>query len=246
LGRIRHRETPTGKREIMAGTLHDDQRGAGSDDDPDPGRPTGRTARRLLLAGVLAAGVLLAGLTAGFVGFVASLPDRVADPATRTDAIVVLTGGTGRVGTGLRLLESGRADKLFVSGVYKGVDVSELLRVSQQAPDWLACCVTLGYQAETTHGNALESARWVRRNGFASVRLVTAAYHMPRSLLEFRRRMPRVTIVPHPVFPKHVKQDAWWRSPGSANLLVGEYAKYLVARVRALASGPLRSAGASG
>jgi uncharacterized SAM-binding protein YcdF (DUF218 family) len=123
------------------------------------------------------------------------------------------------------------------------VDVSELLRVSQQAPRWLACCVSLGYEAETTYGNAQETARWVERNDFASVRLVTAAYHMPRSLLEFRRRMPEVTIVPHPVFPDHVKQDEWWRWPGSTHLLVGEYAKYLVARVRVLVTGPLQAAG---
>lgn len=228
----------------MAGTLDDDQ-----DERPDETASAERAPRRrgwrLLLAAGLVTGVLLIALIAGFLGFVASLPDRVAEPERRTDAIVVLTGGSGRVSTGLRLLERGRADKLFVSGVYKGVDVSELLRVSQQAPRWLSCCVTLGYEAETTYGNALESASWVKRNGFGSVRLVTAAYHMPRSLLEFRRRMPEITIVPHPVFPDHVKQDEWWRWPGSAHLLVGEYGKYLVARLRALVGGaaPVGAAG---
>ncbi len=214
----------------------------------DAGNGRGRRGRgwRLLLATGVGAGVLLGGLVAGFLVFVAGLPDQVAEPARRTDAIVVLTGGSGRVSTGLRLLERGRADKLFVSGVYKGVDVSELLRVSQQAPRWLTCCVKLGYEAETTYGNAVESAAWVRGNNFGSVRLVTAAYHMPRSLLEFRRRMPEVTIVPHPVFPDHVKQDDWWRWPGSAHLLVGEYGKYMVARLRTFLAGPLQAAGVSG
>jgi uncharacterized SAM-binding protein YcdF (DUF218 family) len=69
---------------------------------------------------------------------------------------------------------------------------------------------------------------------------------MPRSLLEFRRRMPDVKIVPHPVFPDHVKQDEWWRWPGSTHLLVGEYGKYLVARLRAFVTGPLQAAGVSG
>ena len=236
----------------MAGTLDDDQ-----DDDPgdaagprrgprpEPGRGR-RRGWRLLLAAGMVAGVLLAGVVAGFLGFVASLPETVGEPARRTDAIVVLTGGSGRVSTGLRLLERGRADKLFVSGVYKGVDVSELLRVSKQAPRWLTCCVTLGYEAETTYGNAVETAAWVRRNGFGSVRLVTAAYHMPRSLLEFRRRMPEVEIVPHPVFPDHVKQDDWWRWPGSAHLLAGEYGKYLIARVRTFVTGPLQATGVGG
>jgi len=238
----------------MAGTLHDEQDEHAPDGAPDgaPGGSHGvmrvrrRTGRRALLAGLLAAGVLAGGLIAGFFAFVAALPEQVAEPARRTDAIVVLTGGSGRVAAGLQLLERGRADKLFVSGVYKGVDVTELLRVSQQAPRWLACCVTLGYEAETTFGNALETAAWVRDNEFDSARLVTAAYHMPRSLLEFRRRMPEVAIVPHPVFPEHVKQDEWWRWPGSANLLIGEYGKYLVAHLRALVTGPLQAAGVSG
>ncbi len=230
----------------MADLLDDEQKEQAANRLP-PGTPARRCVRlRLVVAACALSAVLLAGLVGGFVRFVAGLPNEVAQPARQTDAIVVLTGGTGRVSTGLRLLERGRADKLFVSGVYKGVDVSELLRVSQQAPGWLACCVTLGYEAETTYGNALESAQWVRRNRFGSVRLVTAAYHMPRSLLEFRARMPEVTIVPHPVFPDHVKQDEWWRWPGSAYLLVGEYGKYLVARLRAFAAGPLQAAGISG
>jgi uncharacterized SAM-binding protein YcdF (DUF218 family) len=212
------------------------------------GRRGRSAARRLVLAAVSAAGLAALAFALGFVGFVTGLPDRVTEPTHQTDAIVVLTGGSGRVSQGLSLLERGRADKLFVSGVYKGVDVAELLRVSKQAPQWLACCVTLGYEAETTYGNALESARWVRANGFGSLRLVTAAYHMPRSLLEFRRRMPGVEIVPHPVFPDHVKQEDWWRWPGSTHLLIGEYSKYLVARARALLTGPARpvAAGAEG
>jgi len=230
----------------MVGTLNDRPGRQTPETGPGRHRPRRRAGRRVLLAAGGVTGMLLAGLVAGFFGFVASMPEEVAEPARRTDAIVVLTGGSGRVSTGLHLLERGRAGKLFVSGVYKGVDVSELLRVSQQAPRWLACCVTLGYEAETTYGNAVESADWVRRNGFASLRLVTAAYHMPRSLLEFRRRMPTVTVLPHPVFPAHVKHDEWWRWPGSAYLLVGEYGKYLIARLRSFAAGPLRATGVSG
>jgi uncharacterized SAM-binding protein YcdF (DUF218 family) len=197
-----------------------------------------RPGRRLLaLGGGLCAG-LLGTLVLGFLVFVAELPERVAEPDRRTEAIVVLTGGSGRVAQGLQLLQRGKADRLFVSGVYRGVDVAELLRVSRAAPQSLACCVTLGHEAESTRGNAVETARWVRAQGVTSLRLVTAAYHMPRSLLEFRRRLPEVEIVPHPVFPEHVKQDRWWRWPGSTSLLIGEYAKYLVARARALLAGP--------
>ena len=76
-----------------------------------------------------------------------------------------------------------------------------------------------------------------REQDLRSLRLVTAAYHMPRSLLEFRHAMPEIEIVPHPVFPENFKQRDWWRWPGSASLIVREYSKYLVARLRGWVDG---------
>jgi uncharacterized SAM-binding protein YcdF (DUF218 family) len=74
----------------------------------------------------------------------------------------------------------------------------------------------------------------MRQERFKSIRLITAAYHMPRSLLEFHRAMPGVQVLPYPVFPHQVKQESWWRWPGTTNLLVREYNKYLVALLRGL------------
>jgi len=67
---------------------------------------------------------------------------------------------------------------------------------------------------------------------YTSLRLVTAAYHMPRSLLEFQDAMPDIEIEPYPVFPVHVKQDKWWAWPGTMALTVTEYNKYIVASLR--------------
>lgn len=189
-----------------------------------------RWLRRLGATGGLAASAW----AIGFLWFVAAVPDHVPDPTRETDAIVVLTGGSGRVDQGLRLLNDGRAEHLFVSGVYQGVDVDELLAAQTAPRNGTACCVSLGHDARTTRGNARETAAWIADKHIASLRLVTAAYHMPRSLLEFRRVMPRVEIVPHPVFPPHVKHHAWWRWPGSAALLAREYNKVLVTLVRGL------------
>lgn len=172
---------------------------------------------------------------AGFVWFAAALPDPSATPETQTDAIVVLTGGVERVETGLRLLSQGRAQKLFVSGVYPGVNVAELLRVARLPAGPLECCIVLGYVAGTTAGNARETASWMRQNGYRSLRIVTASYHMPRSLLEFRRALPDAALVPHPVLPPQFHQDDWWRWPGSASLIAVEYCKFLVAAARAVA-----------
>lgn len=168
---------------------------------------------------------------AGLIWFAAGIPRAPATPIAATDAIVVLTGGAGRLGVGFELLREGRAKKLFVSGVYRGVDVAEILRVSQQTPEALACCIAIGHSAVDTAGNARETARWMADEGFTSLRLVTADYHMPRSLAEFRRAMPGVTLIGHPVSSEHVHVDTWWRWPGTASLIAGEYTKHLVSSV---------------
>ena len=194
--------------------------------DPEPHR--GWLRRALAIVGTL---VLLAALwLGGLIWFASLIPTSIADPASKTDAIVVLTGGSGRLKAGFDLLAAGLGKKLFISGVYHGVDVDELLRLSRVAPKPLECCVTLGYAAESTYGNALETRRWMTAQGYKSLRLVTSAYHMPRSLLEFRRVMPDIEIVPNPVFAERVKSD-WWLWPGTGNLVIGEYDKYLAALV---------------
>lgn len=190
-----------------------------------------RRLRRLLAF----AGVLIVCYVLGFLWFATLLPTAVGDAERRTDAIVVLTGGSDRLGVALDLLSADKAGKLFVSGVYRGVDVRQLLDLSQHSPEDLSCCVVLGYEADNTRGNAVETAAWVKDQGFGSLRLVTATYHMPRSLLEFRRLMPDIEIIPHPVFTETFKRDDWWLWPGSSALLVTEYTKYLIALLR----GPL-------
>jgi len=168
----------------------------------------------------------------GFVIFAQSLPDTVATPKIQTDAIVVLTGGSLRLETGLDLLTDNRASKLFVSGVHRGVDVQQLLKIVQRFPDALTCCIALGYDANNTEGNAKETAAWLKKEQYHSIRLVTSSYHMLRSSAEFRAEMPEIKIIEHPVFPKSFKSKNWWFWPGSTGLIVEEYNKYLIAYVR--------------
>lgn len=165
---------------------------------------------------------------AGFYVFARDLPQAVDDTHTHTDAIVVLTGGRGRLETALDLLTEGLAAKLFVSGVYRGVDVAKLLELTQHAPKELSCCIGIG-EAENTIANASETRLWAVKNAVHSIRLVTSAYHMPRALLEFHYAMAGFTVIPHPVFNTHVKLKHWWRWPGTAMLIASEYNKFLVA-----------------
>jgi uncharacterized SAM-binding protein YcdF (DUF218 family) len=168
----------------------------------------------------------------GLVWFAEAIPRAPADRSETTDAIVVLTGGPLRLQEGFSLLLENRAKKMLVSGVARGVDLHELLRVAGAPPLSVACCVELGYIADNTSSNADEARAWMAKEGFTSLRLVTANYHMPRSLLEFRRAMPAVRIVPHPVFPESFKREDWWAWRGTFTLVALEYNKYLLTLAR--------------
>jgi uncharacterized SAM-binding protein YcdF (DUF218 family) len=190
--------------------------------------------RRIAIIGA----ALLVSCIVGFIWFaVRPAPENEIAP---TDAIVVLTGGRLRLQSGMDLLRDGKGRKLFVSGVNQQVDLDELLRVSGNAV-WASCCTVLGHDADNTLGNALETAQWMRQQGFSSLRLVTAWYHMPRSLLELDRVMPEIEIIAHPVFPDEVSQEHWWASRSTVLLLASEYGKYLGALLRPVVE-PLQSA----
>jgi uncharacterized SAM-binding protein YcdF (DUF218 family) len=180
--------------------------------------------------------VLVAWL-AGFLAFAAAIPATVRDPERPVDAIVVLTGGDSRLAEGFALLDQGLAKKMLISGVSNGVDMPALLQTldgsAQPNQAVVDCCVTLGYDARSTEGNARESLRWLGENKFTTIRLVTANYHMNRSLLEFHRVMPEIAIIPNPVFPRQMQDPYWFARPGTVFLLFNEYHKYLAAAARA-------------
>lgn len=178
------------------------------------------------LATALAA--LLALWFGGFLQFVSSLPTQASDDGRETDAIVVLTGGAARIDEGLRLLEAGRAERVLISGVDRGIGLADLRRHSTAAATTFACCVSLGHEAADTQGNAIEAAIWMREAGYKSLRLVTASYHMPRGLLFFDNRMPDIEVLAHPVFPPAVHLEEWWRYPATARLIADEFNKYIL------------------
>lgn len=187
--------------------------------------------RPIYRLGLLAIGMFALWL-GGLVLFVASSLSAGVDPSIPTDAIVVLTGGRLRLETGLQLFAAGTAKKLFVSGVNQRVDRDELLRALGPGAERAACCIALGHAADNTVGNAWETANWMREEGYRSLRLVTGWYHMRRSLLEFGRALPQITIVAHPVFVHHLEPERWWSWHGAPLLIISEYDKYLWAWVR--------------
>jgi uncharacterized SAM-binding protein YcdF (DUF218 family) len=148
------------------------------------------------------------------------------------DAVVVLTGTPDRLDVGFELLAASRAQRMFISGVYRGVDVQQILKALRRSPDEAENAVVLGYGADDTIGNARETAVWMAKEGLTSLILVTSNFHMPRALMEFRAAMPGVTIVPHATAVASFKIDDWWRWPGTIRLIASEWSKYILARAR--------------
>lgn len=151
----------------------------------------------------------------GFAWFALLLP--LPAGAERTDAIVVLTGGPGRIDRGLERLEAGDAKRLLISGVARAVKPRELAAEYKRPQKLFDCCIALGFEAEDTRSNATEVAGWVARRNYHSIRLITTDWHMRRAEYELARAMGKgVTILPDAV-----------RSRPSFATLFREYHKYL-------------------
>jgi uncharacterized SAM-binding protein YcdF (DUF218 family) len=187
---------------------------------------TVRTGFVLKLLQVIAAVVAI--YIAGFLLFVALLPTRPSGPL-KADAIVALTGGDARLDAAVALLEGGTGKRLLISGANKASTKDELKRLSHGGRRF-DCCADIGYAAEDTYGNAEEAAQWTAAHHFRSLIVVTASYHMPRSIRFFRSLMPGVKLVQYPVEPEGANRAVWWH-PGTLHLLHNEFLKYLASFV---------------
>ena len=188
----------------------------------------GKTNRRKYP--LMIATVVVATLVASFQHFVLTLPQATMDRLQFTDGIVVMTGGQQRLNDGVRLLTEGFADKMLISGVGKGVNRAILVQelgLSETQINALFCCVELDHAAQDTYGNARSARKWSHSHDMQSLRLVTANYHMPRTLLIFSRELPHIDLYQWPVSPDDLDLVNWWRDPASLRLLAREFAKYL-------------------
>lgn len=167
----------------------------------------------------------------GFLIFFICAATAKPDEADRdTDVIVVLTGGTGRVEEGFRLMSEGRANGLLITGVHPDVTLPQLVAKWNVDADTKekfnnSCCTHIEHAALSTEENATETLAWLNRNGGPNglrVRLVTSDYHMPRAKYLFRHTLPEATILTWPVHSNPAFSSAFLH-----NIFV-EYTKMLL------------------
>lgn len=172
-----------------------------------------------------------------------STPAREPEAA---DGVVALTGGSSlRLDAAMALLERRRGQRLLISGVNPQTTRQDIREVTRSWTSIYDCCVDLGFQAADTIGNARETAAWAKRNGYDRLIVVTADFHMPRSLLELRAEAPDVTFTPYPVATAQLDARRWSRSAAGAKRMIGEYNKYVIVlgREAFLSLGPREAPG---
>lgn len=166
--------------------------------------------------------VLLLFYLLGFILFSVTL----GGPAGKqhTDAVVAITGGSGRIERGIDVLSKGEAKRMLIAGTDPSVTKADVVQRLNGKRRLVNCCVDLGSESVDTRSNAEEAKRWLDKHRFKSLRLVTSDWHMRRARYEFRRVMDsQYRVVPDPV-----------RTQPSFATLFGEYNKYLLRRVAVL------------
>jgi uncharacterized SAM-binding protein YcdF (DUF218 family) len=155
----------------------------------------------------------------GFIVFSVTLGSAAGQ--SRTDGIVVITGGSGRIEHGVDLLGKGYAKRMLISGTDPSVTKADLVHRLGGKKRLVGCCVDLGSESVDTRSNAEEARRWLDKHHYKSFRLVTSDWHMRRARYEFRRVMrDKYRLVP----------DAVHTEPRFTTLF-GEYNKLLLRRV---------------
>lgn len=158
----------------------------------------------------------------GFLWFTVSLPQPAGEE--KTQAVIVATGGPGRIAQGLAVLDQGLAARMLVTGVDPEVRPGEFAAEFEVSQEQMNCCVTLGFMAVDTRGNATETAAWVEKEQITSIRLVTTDWHMRRAAGEVSRSLPEnVTLI----------RDAVPSAPSVASLFL-EYHKLIASFIAGL------------
>jgi uncharacterized SAM-binding protein YcdF (DUF218 family) len=156
----------------------------------------------------------------GFVLFAVTLGRTADKDAAKTDAVVVITGGKGRLQHGFKALEQSKAKRMLIAGADPAVTKVDLVKLGSPGR-WVRCCVDLGSESVDTRSNAEEAQRWLASHRFKSFRLITSDWHMRRARYEFRR----VLGSGYEIVPDAVRTEPRFLT------LFGEYNKYILRRI---------------
>ncbi|MBI5237265.1 MAG: YdcF family protein [Deltaproteobacteria bacterium] len=146
---------------------------------------------------------------------------RGAAMASKADAVVVLTGGKGRIEAGLVLLRSGAARTLVLSGVDRDAAIDTIFLNGITAEEKKN--IILEKASTTTYENALYVRRIAEERGFKSMILLTSWYHMKRARYAFSRVLRDEFVIYEEIVPQ---SDAKARIFSAGAVVLPEFFKY--------------------
>jgi uncharacterized SAM-binding protein YcdF (DUF218 family) len=167
----------------------------------------------------------------GLIGFLNLILFQETSADLKADAIIILTGGTGRIGKGFELLKKEKAHRAFISGVASPVQLEELLKIYRCSSE-LGEKIELDKTAVDTQSNARQTSYWIKYYGYKTIILVTSYYHIPRSVIEFQRFSQDIKIIPYPIFPAQFSLLTLLKRPSEWKTIIEEYHKYCIAKIR--------------
>jgi uncharacterized SAM-binding protein YcdF (DUF218 family) len=139
---------------------------------------------------------------------------------------IVFTGQFDRIERGIDLLEEGRVEGLFISGVNPGAGLNSetftrQFKLSPALEEGLKTGhITLATEAQDTIENALETACWLAQYPETrSILLLTSHLHMPRASLALERasgvRVERLPVGADEVDASALLSSEFWRFVGT-------------------------------
>jgi uncharacterized SAM-binding protein YcdF (DUF218 family) len=145
--------------------------------------------------------VLLAVVVAWVVAVTAAFALRHGDRPAHADAVVVLQGSNSRLPEGLKLIRAGYAPLLVVSrGDHEKLDATLCAPHQTVVPARVVC---FDADPTSTRGEARFIARLARKEGLASIAVVTSQFHV------FRARMIVARCFPGDLRMVGTSQPAW-------------------------------------
>lgn len=153
------------------------------------------------------------------------------DPLAKSDAIVVLSGGSDRTEWGIKLYADGWAPKIiFVGAALYPTSISNAAAMKKVA---LAAgvpgsAILLEEKSTNTLENAEFSAPILAKISAKKIILVTSPYHQRRAYDDFHKVLDdRLAIINSPSGYSQWSASSWWEKPASAHVTTSEILKLL-------------------
>ena len=142
--------------------------------------------------------LLLIGIVWWFVYLIFIFPkhhyDLIDNEFNENSAIVVFTGGKGRFEKGFNMLKDNVSRRLFISGVFPGINLEKKYVINDSDEKLFDCCISFDEKAANTIENVQEVKDWIFLNDINEIFLVSSYYHLPRVKILFEKIIPNLEV----------------------------------------------------